>query len=126
MAGCIRWDDLAVNDYGDRLDPATYVDDPIVVVYRAEPAGGLDVPERVFWRLTHVAMAYQLHLLPLLGGSDPVPLNKQMIQMLIDELNFIADRLNDPVAEIWIPRILEAAQSALWQRGDAQLTIEGE
>jgi hypothetical protein len=61
-----------VGDYLDRLDVTTYAEDPIVAVYRDDPADGLDVPERVFWRLVHVAKGYSLHLLPLLGDTDPV------------------------------------------------------
>jgi hypothetical protein len=91
-----------------------------------DPSESLDVPERVFWRLVYVAKAYALHLLPMLGDSDPVYLNRPMIQTFVDELCFIGDRLNDPVAEYWIGRLLQAAQTALSRRGDALLTAEGE
>jgi hypothetical protein len=115
-----------VSDYADRIDPATYVNDPIVAVYRDDPANALCLPERVFWRLSHVAKGYELHLLPLLGGSDPVRLNRPMIQTLIDELCFVADRLDDPVVELWVAQLLKAAQAAVWQPGDTHLTVEGE
>jgi hypothetical protein len=61
----------------------------------------------------------------MLGDSDPVYLNRP-IQTFLDELCFIGDRLNDPVAEYWIGRLLQAAQTALSPRGDALLTVEGE
>ncbi|MFE9954652.1 hypothetical protein [Micromonospora sp. NPDC005299] len=115
-----------MSDYADRLDPQTYADDLVVAVYRDVPSDGIWVPEQVFWRLVYVAKGYSLHLLPLLGGSDPVQLSRPMIQTFIDEVSFVADRLQDPVVELWAGQLLKAAQAALWQRGDVHLTVEGE
>jgi hypothetical protein len=95
-----RCQDLIVNRYADRLDPGTYAEDPIVWVGR-DTLDGLSVPERVFWRLAAVAKAYDLHLLPLLGESEPIELAKPMAETLIDEVSFVMDRLNDPVVELW-------------------------
>lgn len=115
-----------MSDYADRLDPQTYADDVVVAVYRDKPGDGISVPEQVFWRFVYVAKGYSLHLLPLLGGSEPVKLSRPMIQTLVDEISFVADRLQDPVVELWAARLLKAAQAALWQRGDVHLTVEGE
>ena len=119
-------EDDVVGNYADRLDPGTYSADPIVVVYPHDVAEGLDVPEGVFWRLVYVAKGYSLHLLPLLGGSDPVRLNRPMIETLVDELSFVGERLNDPVADVWIGRLLQISQATLWRQGEANLTVEGE
>jgi hypothetical protein len=116
-----------MSEYADRLDPDTYTDDPLVSVYRDDPGDGLWVPERVFWRLVHVAKGYSLHLLPLLGDADPIRLSKPMIQTLIDEVHFVLDRLQDPVLELWADQIIEIAQATLRQPGDdVYLTVEGE
>jgi hypothetical protein len=64
--------------FADRLDPASYTDDPVVGVYEADPdaADALWISERLFGRLTLVASAYELHTLPLLrrhGSCPPEP-----------------------------------------------------
>jgi hypothetical protein len=38
-----------------------------------------------------------------------------MIQTFLDELRFVGERLNDPVTDFWIDRLLQVAQTALWQ-----------
>jgi hypothetical protein len=115
-----------VGDYTDRLDPASYSEDPIVAVYPHDVAESLDVPERVFCRLVYVAKGYSLHLLRLLGDSDPIRLNRPMIQTFVDELRFVGERLNDPVTDLWVDRLLQIAQATLWRRGDVYLTVEAE
>lgn len=97
--GC---DDVAVTAarFADRLDAATYEDDEVVGVFENDPGepDSLWLSERLFHRLTAVAKGYELHTLPMLGGSDPVRLNQQRCQSLLDELAFIAERLDDPLA----------------------------
>ena len=56
------------------------------------------VSERLFGRLTLVARAYELHTLPMIGGSDPVALNRTRCEALLNELEFVAERLDDPLA----------------------------
>lgn len=118
--------EAVMGDYADRLGPRTYADEPAVVIYQDAPDNGLWIPEQVFWRFVHVAKGYELHLLPLLGGPDPVQLTRPMIQTFIDEVAFVADRLHDPVVEHWAGQLIKTAQTALWQRGDTHLTVEGE
>ncbi len=55
--------------FADRLDPATYREDEVVGVYEDTP-----------------------------GDADPVHLNQQRCISLLDELVFVAERLDDPAA----------------------------
>ena len=87
--------------FADRLDAATYEDDDEAVsVFESTPADQdcLWLSGRLFRRLTGVAAAYELHTLPMLGGSEPMRLNRPRCESLLDELAFVADRLNDPLA----------------------------
>lgn len=81
--------------FDDRLDAATYEDDEVVGVFESDPgeSDSLWLSERLFCRLTAVANGYELHTPPMLGGSDPVRLNQQRCQSLLDELAFVAERL---------------------------------
>lgn len=54
--------------------------------------------ERVFRRLTYVARAYELHAVPLLDDPSPVRLNRARCEAVVDEIAFVAERLDDPVA----------------------------
>ena len=69
-------------------------------MYESDPdeEDSLWIPERLFGRLTQVASAYELHTLPMLGGMDPVQLNRARCEALLDEVAFVAERLNDPLA----------------------------
>ena len=74
------YDDVLVtlDRFADRLDPATYDDDDGTVGVFESDRGDEDslwISERLFRRLTSVASGYELHTLPMLGGSDPVRLN---------------------------------------------------
>lgn len=86
--------------FADRLDATTYEDDEVIGIYEVVPdeADSLWLSERLVQRLARVAAAYELHTLPTIGGPDPVALNQQRCQSLLDELAFIAERLDDPVA----------------------------
>jgi hypothetical protein len=100
-ASPFRHDELVTSDrFSDRLDPDSFADDPVVGVFEsdASEADALWISERLFGRLVHFAQAYELHTLPQLGGTDPVRLGQAQCQSLLDELAFVADRLNDPLA----------------------------
>ncbi len=76
--------------YSDRFQASTYVDDePVGVFTEVDDPEGIWVPERLFGRLTAVARAYDLHLLPMLGGHEPVTLNRQQVQTVLDELDLV-------------------------------------
>ncbi len=88
---------MTAMDFSDRLEAKTYQnDDSLVTVYelQAADADALWLSERLFRRLTLVAQAYELHTLPLLGDEDPVILTKPMCTSLLDDLDFVTDRLN--------------------------------
>lgn len=72
----------------------------MVGIYEADPGevDSLWLSERLFQRLTAVAGGYELHTLPMLGGSEPVRLDQARCQSLLDELVFVAERLDDPLA----------------------------
>jgi hypothetical protein len=87
--------------FADRLDASTYEDDDETVgVFESSPAeqDSLWLSGRLFHRLTGVAAAYALRTLPMLGGSESVRLDRLRCESLLDELAFVADRLNDPLA----------------------------
>jgi hypothetical protein len=109
---------------------ATYEDDDGTVgFFEASPSDpdAVWLSERLFSRLRNVAVAYELHTLPLLGGSDPVELNRPMCQSLLDELGFVSDRLNDPlavataqaIADYLVPRL----RRPMWE---GAVTVEGD
>lgn len=95
-------DALVTEDrYSDRLDPSTYEgDDGIVGIFEVSPTepDSLWLSERLFNRLTGVAVAYELHTLAMLRALDDDRLNRARCESLLDELAFVADRLNDPLA----------------------------
>jgi hypothetical protein len=97
--------DMSPDRFLDRLDAATYTDDPAVGVFEADPgeADAVWLPERLFARLVRIAPAYELHTLPMLGG-EAVRLNRLQCEDLLDEVAFVAERVNDPLA-------VEAAQA---------------
>ncbi|MEI6404034.1 MAG: hypothetical protein WCP59_17810 [Actinomycetota bacterium] len=113
--------------FADRLDAGTYTDDPVVGVYSEDPgeASSLWVPERLFDRLVLLARAYGLHTLPLLGESEPVRLNGPMIASLVDELDFVRARVDDPLVTTWAKQISDRASRALADP-EPILTVEGE
>lgn len=116
--------------FADRLDAATYQDDDETVgVFEADPEeeDALWLSGRLFHRLTGVAAAYDLHTLPMLGGSEPVQLNRQRCESLLDELAFVAERLNDPLAITTAQTVADyvavRTQRPVW---DGSVTFEGE
>lgn len=121
---------VTLDRFADRLDPATYEnDDGLVGVFESDPGeeDSLWISERLFHRLTAVAAGYEMHTLPMLGGSDPIRLNGQRCQSLLDELAFVADRLDDPIASSTAQSIQDyiavRVQRLQW---DGAVTFEGE
>ena len=120
---------MPTNRFADRLDPVTFADDPVVGVYEGGPDDGdaLWISERLFGRFTLVASAYELHALPLLGGTDPVPLNRATYESLLDEIAFVAERLDDPlvtqVAQTLSDYLASRTQNPVW---GGVITVEGE
>jgi hypothetical protein len=119
---------VPIDRFSDRLDAASYTDDPEVGVYESDPAeeDSLWISERLFERLTKVALAYELHTLPMLGGMDPVRLNRARCEALLDEVAFVAERLNDPLAAEVAQSLSAYLTRRIWNpRWDAVVTFEG-
>lgn len=121
---------VSTDRFADRLDPATYVDDDEVVgVYESDPseADALWLSARLFRRLTGVARAYELHALPLLDDPDPVRLNRARCEAVLDEIAFVAERLDDQVA-IGMAQSIADYLSARTRRPtwDGPVTFEGD
>lgn len=83
--------------FDDRLDAATYADDVHVGVYERDPSesDSLWLSERLFARLVLIAKAYELRTLSWLGGADPVRLGRSQCEDLLDEVAFVANRVDD-------------------------------
>ena len=106
--------------FADRLDPATYaLEDEVVGVFESDPseADTLWLSARLFRRLTGVARAYELHALPQLDDPDPVRLNRARCEAVLDEIAFVAERLDDQVAT--------AAAASSTRRSRANLSTGG-
>jgi hypothetical protein len=95
-------------EYRDRFAAATYADDVLIRVFRADQYGPIEdnelwMPERLWNRIRCIGQGYELHLTPLFDGStDPVFLNGSQAAQLEQELVFIEGVVNDPVASSWI------------------------
>ena len=87
------------NDLSVRFDADAYADDEPMHVFRCDIYGpaddGLWIPERLWRRLQCLGAAYELHLLPVLGGPDILFLNSTQVEVLNSELEFVAETVND-------------------------------
>lgn len=113
--------------YADRFEAGTYVDDPPVGVFvQQDDPEAVWVPERLFARLACVARGYSLHLLPLLGGHEPVTLNKQQVVNLLDELAFVAEVVpGDVLVTEQVSKLRRYLLRALTGVPELTVTVEG-
>lgn len=73
MAPVTSEHDLGHERYADRFDASTYADyEPVGVFTSTDDPNAVWLPERLFHRLVAVGRGYDLHLMPRLGGSEPV------------------------------------------------------
>jgi hypothetical protein len=121
---------VAQDPYADRLDASTYEDDDDTVgVFESSPdeRDSLWLSGRLFHRLTGVATAYELHTLPMLGGTEAGRLNRARCETLLDELTFVAERLDDPLAVQTAQAISDYVavrlRRPMW---DGSITFEGD
>lgn len=116
-----------MRSYEDRFDPSVYAgDEPVGVFVRHDDPDAVWVPERLFWRLVFVGRAYSLHLLPLLGGHDPVTLNRAQVENLLDEVAFVADLLSaDPLVAAHATRLNSYLRRVIATSPEAVVTVEG-
>ncbi len=121
---------MPIERFSDRLDAQRFADDPVVGVFESEPSeeDALWLSERLFGRLVFVAQAYELPTLPLLGGTDPVRISRAQCQDVLDELEFVALRLNDdPVAVNAAQSIANYVSGRVRRPGEEiWVTFEGE
>src|SRR4051812_30000424 len=113
--------------YEDRFDATAYADDePVGVFANAENPDAVWVPERLFDRFVFTGRAYSLHLLPLLGGHDPVLLNRAQVENLLDEVAFVADMLAaDPLVAAQAEHLDRYLRHVLSVNPEATVTVEG-
>lgn len=116
--------------YSDRLDPATYEDDNGTVgIFEVSPdePDSLWLSDRLFHRLTGVAVAYGLHTLATMRDLNDDRLNRARCETLLDELAFVAERLNDPLAVRTAQAISDYVASRLGRpMWDGLISFEGD
>ena len=99
--------------FADRFDSGTYADDPKVGVFTNEPPTDLWMPERVFHRLRYLGLAYELHLLPLVDGTeDSIYFNSLQAGVLAEELTFVGETVSDPVLVEYLIALVNMAEQA--------------
>ena len=82
---------------------------------------------RLFRRVTGVGAAYELHVLLQLQDADAVRLSRPECQSLVDELQFVAERLDDPLAHRMVQTVAALVSARLRQPGwDENITIDGD
>lgn len=74
-----------------------------------------------------MARAYELHALPLLDDPEPVRLNRARCEAVLDEIVFVAERLDDPLAISAAQSITAYLHVRTRQPGwDGSVTFEGD
>ena len=104
-------------------------DEPVAAgLLAAKPKyeGWVSIPERLFVRMKYLADAYELHVLPGLETYAENVLNRERAETLIEELEFLATVVNDPLLLPHIAALRDAAlQCTRSPFPDSQLGIEG-
>ncbi|HEX9269226.1 MAG TPA: hypothetical protein VF998_05225 [Candidatus Limnocylindria bacterium] len=116
--------------YGDRLDAARYRDDEPVGagLLAAKPGyeGWIWIPERLFTRMQLLAAAYELHVLPRLDPLGDNVLDRERAGTLVDELEFLARVVEDPLLLEHLEALRDAALACTRSPfPDVPLAIEG-
>lgn len=111
---------------GKKLDLATYAKDTVGVFRLAGLSPGqwvsddtVQVPIPVLYRLYHLGRAYDLHQLKNLHPAAGVVLDFVSIQLLIQELEQVADLVADPVLRhytgLLIPYLTATRSETKWR-----------
>ncbi len=119
---------MGVERFADRLAAERYGDDPPVGIFEVDPGepDALWISERLFERLVLVARAYELPVLPRLGGMERVGLVREQAESLLDELEFVAGRLNDDLAVGTAQVIADYVAGRVRARGSGvRVSVEG-
>jgi hypothetical protein len=123
-------DSVTANRFADRLDPGTYAaDDGTVGIFESDPseADAVWISDRLFRRLVLLAEAYELHALPLLNSSEPVHLNRARCESVLEELEFIAERVDDAPAVATVQGLAAYIGSRLHRPSwDGPVTVESD
>ena len=125
-----------MSTYSDRLLSTTYAaDEPYGIAvalpghtptWNEEAADRVVwLPERVFRRLVAMGQAYELHVLSLLVGVDAMRVNHLQATVLLEELQFIIELVNDSTVRDACERIGRVAQTCIAGAGGLDLVIEG-
>ena len=117
-------DNSRVRFLGDRFDSGTYADDPKVGVFTNEPPADIWMPERVFHRLRYLGLAYELHLLPLVHGTeDSICFNSLQAGVFAEELAFLGETVNDPVLAEYLNALVKMAEQAARSGSDIRFEM---
>jgi hypothetical protein len=119
---------MATDRFMDRLTEQSYVDDARVGVFEADPSeqDALWIAQRLFDRLVLIARAYELHVLPMLGGTQRITLGRAQCESLLDELEFIIAQLNDDLALSTARSIAQYVRDRVFASPrDFQVSFEG-
>jgi hypothetical protein len=77
--------------------------------------------------LVHIGRAYELHTLPMLGGDESILLNRTRCEGLIDEIEFLASKLDDPAAIVVAQGLVNYLAVRIRRPGwSGSVTVEGE
>jgi hypothetical protein len=99
--------------FADRLEPATFSDDPPIGAGASDDyTDWVYLPERLFYRMLDLGRAYDLHILPSLHLYDRNELDRDRTASLIEELEFLADVVNDRALTGAITVLRDAASRA--------------
>jgi hypothetical protein len=114
--------------FADRLTADRYADDEPVGIFETDPSepNALWISDRLFGRLVLVARAYELHVLPMLGGTERITLGREQCESFLDELEFVAERLHDELAVTTAQSIADYLTGRIRSsHGDVRVSVEG-
>ena len=115
------------NRFSDRLEFSTYASEEGVGFVLARPNAEPDldamvmIPETLVARLVGVAAAYQLHHVPMIDVYGDTRFNRVQRLSVVEELDFLAGVLRDPVAVDVVDKIRNLAEA----HGDQDLLVSG-
>jgi len=119
-----------MSDFLDRLNAKTYeFDEPVSIQLEPSldnsPGWKANIAESIFDRISLLAAAYKLHLLPAIDKYGPTRLNQIQTITLCDELDFVNTITTDVLVRQYIQGFLTVARRCAAGPHDVQLIIEG-
>ena len=114
-------------EYQDRFDPSRYAGDEAVSLSTsgAQNSNTFSMPERLFSRAQQIAVAYELHLLPVIDYYGEVRLSGEQIRTLRDELAFIRSVATDPLLESYLRDAQSLVETSLGAPTGVELVVQG-